>query len=122
MKSTEIKLTAVEYDAGPYPLWGNYAIPDRIMQKDESLKRNRVYISHRGENAWVIYHNKEILCKDGHWDYEPFPSSRSKQFIEQTRFSTPEQAFAFWCEIRNEMVKNGQHRDRWECEIKVTHV
>jgi hypothetical protein len=116
MDSIDVKLTPVEYDAGPYPLYGGvFVIPDHIMQKDGSLRRNRVYISYRG-SGWVICSNRVILRKDGEWDWEPAPSHRSEQLIKQTRFSTPEEAFAFWCETRKQLIKNGKQRDSWECE------
>jgi hypothetical protein len=123
MNSIEVKLTPIEYDAGPYPLYGGgYVIPDHIMQKDESLRRNRVYISFRNSAGWAICHSKEVLFKDGTWGYEPFALNRKTQFFEQTRFSTPEEAFVFWCEARKKMIENGKQRDRWECENKEIHV
>ena len=63
----------------------------------------KVYIEARDQmdktRLWVVKMEKTngwVLGKDKEWYYEPLPSSRSNEFIELTRFSSPDEAYEFW--------------------------
>lgn len=43
-----------------------------------------------GEQLWVLKMHEWVLGKDGVFHYEPRPSSRTDEFIELTRFESPE--------------------------------
>jgi len=49
-----------------------------------------VFIEDRGNEKWVISLRGEVLNKQGEWEYEPLPSNRDDEFIERTRFDSPE--------------------------------
>lgn len=42
---------------------------------------------------WVVRMDSWVLGKDDKYYYEPFPSSRTDKFIENTRFDSKEDAF-----------------------------
>ncbi len=44
---------------------------------------------------WCIKQGSNCLGKDGHWEYEAQPSSRTDEFKERCRWDTPEQAADF---------------------------
>src|SRR5690606_16891884 len=62
-----------------------YALPngttvERTMQRDGSF-------------LWAVRDGlKKCLSKSGEWDYEPFPSSRTEEWLDQHRFSTAQEA------------------------------
>ena len=49
-----------------------------------------------GPDRWAIVDRGCILDKDGDWVFEPSPSSCTDEYLEQTRFATPDEAIAFW--------------------------
>lgn len=52
-----------------------------------------------GRRLWVLqmeYSNGWVLGKDAEWHREPLPSSRTTNFIELTRFNSPDEAHDFW--------------------------
>jgi hypothetical protein len=56
-----------------------------------------VFIDSRGllEKGWVILDRFGwVLNKYGEWELEPSPSRLSKEFIDRTRYETPEEALA----------------------------
>lgn len=40
-----------------------------------------------GEDKWAIRNRGECLNRNGEWEYEPLPSSRTDEFLERCRFS-----------------------------------
>ena len=54
--------------------------------------RGEIIIEKRGENSWAISDRFDVLDRNGNWRYEPLPSSRTEEFIAETRF-TLEDAF-----------------------------
>jgi len=42
---------------------------------------------------YAVTRDSEVLAKDGAWEYEPMPSSRTDEFIERTRFNSFDEAF-----------------------------
>jgi hypothetical protein len=47
---------------------------------------------------WVLKMHEWVLGKDGEFHTEPMPSGRSDEFIENTRFNTPDECHSFWVE------------------------
>lgn len=57
----------------------------------------------KGEvSSWVVKNCDEVLNKDGEWEYEPMPSSRTDDFLERTRFSNLEDARRAYEKYRKE--------------------
>lgn len=57
--------------------------------------------------TWVVQLEHSmcwVLGKDGKWYWEPQPSSRTKAFLDNTRFNSPDEAWNFY----NENVKEEQ--------------
>lgn len=58
-----------------------------------------VYIETRGPSRWVVKMDRSqgwVLGKDTEWHWEPLPSSRTDEFLSNTRFSSPDEAYEFW--------------------------
>lgn len=49
-----------------------------------------------GPHLWVVKMHEWVLGKDAEWYWEPLPSSRTDQFIANTRFKSPDDAYEFW--------------------------
>ena len=52
----------------------------------------------KGEPLWVLKMHEWCLGKDGVFHYEPRPSSRDDDFINMTRFNSPEECLACYSE------------------------
>jgi hypothetical protein len=53
----------------------------------------------RMDHGWV-------LGKDGRFHYEPQPSSRTDEFIQNCRYTSKEEAFEYWQKYENsELIK-----------------
>lgn len=50
---------------------------------------------------WVLKMHEWVLGKDGKFHYEPLPSSRTDEFIKNTRFESPDEVHSFWCQSIN---------------------
>jgi hypothetical protein len=55
-----------------------------------------VTIQERGQKSWSICQPGMVMNKRGEWEYEPFPSQRSQDFISRTRWPSPEEAYEFY--------------------------
>jgi hypothetical protein len=54
-------------------------------------------IERRADDTWSICDHPLVYnFKKHRWVYEPLPSSRNDRFIFETRFSSPEDAYATW--------------------------
>lgn len=64
-----------------------------------------VYIESReqmsGETLWIVKIDSWVLGKDNKYHYEPMPSSRTDEFINNTRFKTKEAALTALIEYEN---------------------
>jgi hypothetical protein len=49
-----------------------------------------------GPDLWAIREKGACLNKQGEWEIEPIPSSRTKAFFKRCRFKSAEAAFMFW--------------------------
>jgi hypothetical protein len=47
-------------------------------------------------DRWAIRAWGYCLNRDGKWDYEPMPSSRTDAFFARCRYATPEEALQAW--------------------------
>jgi hypothetical protein len=68
--------------------WGEIAIR-RQVQRDNSVK-------------WAVYCRSFVLTKSGEWVFEPIPSSRTDEFIADTRFDSLASA---WIEAEIQVTK-----------------
>lgn len=61
---------------------------DREIRIEERIQRN-------GEQRWAVVlavsgasgHGMPVLAKDGEWELEPIPSSRTDAFLHRTRYA-----------------------------------
>lgn len=51
-----------------------------------------------GSRKWVLKMHEWVLGKDADFHYEPMPSSRTDEFIENTRFNNPDECHSFYIE------------------------
>ena len=58
-----------------------------------------------GNVLWVLKMHEWVLGKDSDWHWEPLPSSRTDEFILNTRFESPNEAHSFWVSNVNEATK-----------------
>ena len=49
-----------------------------------------VWVVQRGDDKWAIWDGAFVFARDGEWEEEPFPSSRTDEFIERTRYGRDE--------------------------------
>lgn len=49
-----------------------------------------VYLEERDDDSWCISNGVAVMNRDGSWEYEPQPSSRTAEFKERTRFPRKE--------------------------------
>lgn len=54
--------------------------------------------AHNGEIKWCVKMHEWCLGKDAEWYWEPTSSNRSEEFVNNTRFDTPDEAHTFWIE------------------------
>lgn len=52
-----------------------------------------ITIEKRSETQWVLSNGSSVFNSFGEWEWEPFPSSRTQEFIARTRM-TLDEAFA----------------------------
>lgn len=55
-----------------------------------------------GSRKWVLKMDSWVLGKDGIFIYEPLPSSRTDDFIANTRYDTKEACYASWVSVTEE--------------------
>jgi len=53
-----------------------------------------------GSKKWVIKTGNYLLGKGGEFIYELSPSSRTEEFVANTRFGSPDECYEFWLENR----------------------
>lgn len=56
----------------------------------------------KGADKWAIYNRGAVLSKDGDWEYEPTPSSRTDEYLQRCRFDSMQEALAFYRSRRGE--------------------
>jgi hypothetical protein len=49
-----------------------------------------------GPDRWAIRRGGNALGRDGEFEYEPLPSSRTEKFYRKYRFATVEEALKIW--------------------------
>ena len=70
-------------------------VPIRYEVVGHSFKQHSVFIESRGRTGWVCTTGEnDTLNTDGEFEYEPFPSGRTDDYISRTRFDSPEAALA----------------------------
>lgn len=56
-----------------------------------------------GSRKYAIYRYEGslVLNKDGQWEYEPLPSSRSDDYLARCRFESPAKALEVWWKMNH---------------------
>lgn len=57
-----------------------------FYHEDDAGQAFPVCVEWRGENQYAVTHHRQVLTRDGQWEWEPLPSSRTPDFIARTRF------------------------------------
>ena len=76
---------AINFDLGTCIIYNRPVNIISREQRDGSLK-------------WILKMHEWVLGKDSKFYYEPTPSSRTDEFIENTRFNNPDECHTFWIE------------------------
>lgn len=88
MKITELVVN--EYQIAPSGLPGGGAHELRNITLRRQPQRH-------GPDKWAIYDGQSVvLDKDGDWQHEPLPSSRTEEYLRLCRFDSAEEALAFY--------------------------
>ena len=58
---------------------------------DVRLERRK---NREGISRWAVVNRSCVLNKEGEWEWEPIPSSRTDEYLARTRFDTPSDALA----------------------------
>lgn len=69
---------------------GPYDVANVVLQRRRQLE---------GKDRWAIVDMGAVLDKDGDWITEPLPSSRTDEYLNSTRFGTPDEAITFWRQL-----------------------
>ena len=67
------------------------------------LRELKIELRSWDPDAWAIVGDGSVLNKDGLWEYEPMPSSRTDEFRARTRWPTAREAIQF---AQNHMQKH----------------
>ena len=71
----------------------NYPLTPIVFAVTEEIAIERVK-SRDGQYRWAVRRNGECLSRKLEWDYEPFPSSRTDEWLRLNRFDSVEEAHA----------------------------
>jgi hypothetical protein len=55
-----------------------------------------------GSVKWVLCNDIYVLSKDGYFEYEPLPSSRTDKYLKATRYEDKDELLNFYLLIKNE--------------------
>jgi hypothetical protein len=55
-----------------------------------------------GKKKWCVIIYEQVLNKEGRFEPEPSPSNRTTEFIENTRFESPQEAYQAFMNIKIE--------------------
>jgi hypothetical protein len=63
--------------------------------EDLATRDSVIYVEWMG-SGWAITKETSniVFNKEGEWEYQPFPSSRTEEFYRRCRYQTPEEAVA----------------------------
>jgi hypothetical protein len=79
---------ATTFSLGVCPIYGR---PVFIEERLQPTGRRLWVLKMESSNGWV-------LGKDGEFHFEPLPSSRTQDFIDLTRWESPDEVHTFWKE------------------------
>jgi hypothetical protein len=105
-KNKELLSRATRFDAGFYPVVFGDLTSNLLAQNKSISEYECVVVEKRSKTQWAICHGHDCLGKDGKWEYEPMPSSRSESFIQQTRFDSAQEALAFYEQWKQQSIQD----------------
>jgi hypothetical protein len=83
----------------------------------ETDETDAVAVCWRGPGAWVVTDRQgSVLNRNGRWEWEPQPSSRTPAFLRRTRFTRDEAIHRAMTAIdadRRQLTTNGFAVDAW---------
>lgn len=107
---------ATRFDLGYFPIAMGKYVPDIEEYGDSFNYIISLELRNRDPKKWAILIGVRCLAKNGEILYESMPSYRDKDFIDQTRFDSIEEAVEFfekwhkqlieWCENNKDKVLN----------------
>lgn len=69
---------------------GSFLVSDDLNVRRET-SRCQIFVEYRGQGLWCVIDGMgNNYAKDGKASYEPMPSNRDKEFLDQYRFSRSE--------------------------------
>ena len=66
-----------------------------------------------GSEKWAIREEGCCLNKQGEWEFEPLPSSRTDDFYDRCRWDTADAALEFWNQGHKSRFEHLRKRDTW---------
>ena len=75
-----------------------------VIVRNAGFEPPVITIQHRGLTGWAIVCEDDgyVMNRDGEWEYEPQPSSRTAEFFLRTRYATAEDALAMFAHSQGE--------------------
>ena len=90
MTDAELLTKAISFDAGTEPIINGY-----IVDTEDEI--HRISVTYRGKGRWAVCRGGSCLSKsENAFVYEPRPSARTDDFLNDVRFDSPREAFAFY--------------------------
>jgi len=72
-----------------------FHIQDEVFPEYGYYSSNYYSIEKRSNSTWVIYADNRTLNKKLEWEYESLPSSRTKKYLKNNRYSSKEEALEY---------------------------
>lgn len=77
----------------------------RVFWLNEEDPLHPVKLIYKGKSGWAIeFNEQECLAKNGERYYQPSSSNMTATFIHNTRWTSKEEAYKFWCEWRKQQT------------------
>jgi hypothetical protein len=117
MTNEDLLKRAIVFNAGPPPTVNQY-----VLDEDDDSQGHDMTIEYRGQSGWAICVGRSCVNKiTGELEYEAYSSDRTDEFIANTRFPTPQEAFEFLWEWKANKREDARHNSiyiRWKDFIR----
>ena len=61
-------------------------LDDSLQPRPVVYQVGKFRVEDRGAGAWAVVDGASCLNRDGEWEYEPLPSSRTQAFFDRCRY------------------------------------